>query len=95
MLGLAADPTLGNRPSNCNVSALGRWRTTRRLHAQARLGGFGLGLVKTLSSIYPGYAPTFTGTVIGGIWGLVCGFVCGAVIALIYNYLQGLCAQSD
>jgi hypothetical protein len=61
---------------------------------RARIG-FGLGLVKTLSSIYPGYAPTFTGTVIGGSWGLVCGFVCGAVIALIYNYLQGLCAQWD
>ncbi len=61
----------------------------------ARLGGFGLGLVKTLSTIYPGYAPTFTGTVIGGLWGLVCGFICGAVVALIYNYLQGLCARSD
>jgi truncated hemoglobin YjbI len=69
--------------------------TVSYAESRLRVGGFGLGLVKTLSTIYPGYAPTFTGTVIGGIWGLVCGFICGAVVALIYNFLQDHCAKSN
>ena len=48
-------------------------------------GGWGSELVKSLGSLYIGYAPTGVGSIVGLVWGFADGFVTGLLIAWIYN----------
>ena len=46
---------------------------------------WGTSIVTTLSSLYIGFDPTFTGGIVGGIWGFFDGAIGGAIVAWIYN----------
>ena len=47
--------------------------------------GWGVGFIKTWSSVYIGYAPTFVGGIIGFFWGLLDGGVAGLLVSFLYN----------
>ncbi len=49
--------------------------------------GWGVDIVKAISTFYIGYAPTFWGGIIGGVWAFFDGAIGGAIISLIYNAL--------
>lgn len=51
------------------------------------LSNWGVEFVNLVSSIYPGFAPTFLGSIIGGIWGFLSGLVWGGIIGSFYNKL--------
>jgi hypothetical protein len=47
--------------------------------------GWGIDIVKIISSLYIGFAPSFLGGIIGGVWGFTDGAVGGLIIAIVYN----------
>jgi hypothetical protein len=47
--------------------------------------GWGIGMVKIISSLYLGYSSSFFGAILGGIWAFFDGAVAGIIIAWIYN----------
>ncbi|MCK4870116.1 MAG: bacteriophage holin [Gammaproteobacteria bacterium] len=49
------------------------------------VGGYGLGFVKGIGTIYVGYGATMTGALIGAAWGFVDACVGGILVAWIYN----------
>ena len=49
--------------------------------------GWGTLFVKTMSSFYEGYMPTFGGGIVGAIWGFVDGFIGGVLFAFFYNLI--------
>jgi len=52
------------------------------------LGGWGTGLLESLSSMYIGYKAGFLGSAIAAVWSFVEGFVTFYLIAWVYDYLQ-------
>jgi len=55
----------------------------------AWLFDWGTSVVEVISSLYIGYAPSFTGAIIGAVWAFIDGFIAGLLIAWIYNkFLQ-------
>ena len=58
------------------------------LGVSAWLLGWGVEIVKLISSLYKGYAPSFGGSVIGALWGFFDGFIGGIIIAWLYNRFQ-------
>ena len=48
-------------------------------------GGYGIGFVDGVGSIYIGYHPTFIGALIGAAWGFLDGFIGGMLFAWFYN----------
>lgn len=51
----------------------------------ASMFGWGTKFVDVMSSVYIGFAPTFSGGIIGAIWGFFDAAVAGAIIAIVYN----------
>ncbi len=73
-----------------NVKALAAglgvsWSILVLLTGWASIFGWGTGFVEMMSSLYIGFAPTFSGGVIGAIWGFIDGAIGGAIIAVVYN----------
>ncbi len=52
-------------------------------------------MLKVLSSLYVGTAPTGLGAIIGLIWGFVDGFIGGWLVALLYNVFAGPSKASE
>lgn len=57
-------------------------------------GGWGVGFVTTIGSMYIGYTNTYLGSIIGGIWGFVDGFIGGILLAWFYNCFCCCCKKS-
>lgn len=55
--------------------------------------GYGLIMISTIASIYPGYAPTVAGSFIGAFWGFLDFFFFLLVVGLIYCGLSKLCSK--
>ena len=53
--------------------------------------GYGLMMISTIASVYPGYAPTISGSFIGAFWGFVDIFVFFTVAGIIYRVLKKCC----
>jgi len=51
----------------------------------ASILGWGVDVVKIISSVYIGFAPSFLGGIVGGIWGFIDGAIGGIIIAVVYN----------
>ncbi|MCP4177984.1 MAG: membrane-associated protein [bacterium] len=47
--------------------------------------GWGIGVMKIMSTLYIGFSPSFIGGIIGAIWGFFDGVIAGIIIAWIYN----------
>jgi len=52
-------------------------------------GGYGLGFVNALGTVYLGYGEGVMGAVIGLVYGLIDGFIGGYIFAWLYNYFEG------
>ena len=61
------------------------------LGMMSAMTGWGIALVKVLSSLYIGYSPTLVGSIAGAVWGFVDGFLGGALVAWLYNKLLPVC----
>lgn len=57
------------------------------------LWDYGSSLIYQVSTVYYGYAPTFSGGLWGGLWGLMDGFVFGVVAAWVYNLCLSCCPK--
>ncbi len=55
--------------------------------------GYGLMMISTIASIYPGYEPTFLGSVIGAFWGFCDIFIFFIIAGFIYCGLSKLCSK--
>jgi hypothetical protein len=55
--------------------------------------GYGLMMISTIASIYPGYAPTLAGSFIGAFWGFCDLFLFFLVAGFIYCILNKLCSK--
>jgi hypothetical protein len=53
--------------------------------------GYGLMMISTIASIYPGYAPTVAGSFIGAFWGFCDFFIFLMIVGFIYCALGKLC----
>ncbi len=53
--------------------------------------GYGLMMISTIASIYPGYAPTVVGSFIGAFWGFLDIFIFFVVAGIIYRILKKCC----
>lgn len=53
----------------------------------AWLADWGTVLVRTMASLYIGFAPSFVGGIIGAVWAFVDGIIGGAALAWLYNRL--------
>jgi len=51
----------------------------------ASIFGWGSKIVEVMSSLYIGFASSFSGGIIGAIWGFFDGAIGGAIIAFVYN----------
>ncbi len=51
------------------------------------VGGYGAGIVQTLSSLYIGFEPGLLGGIIGGLLGFIDGAIGGAILAFVYNLI--------
>ncbi|MBW2998436.1 bacteriophage holin [Candidatus Woesearchaeota archaeon] len=49
--------------------------------------GWGIILIRPISSIYVGFAPTVVGSLIGAVWAFVDGAIGGLIFATLYNYV--------
>jgi hypothetical protein len=63
------------------------WASCMLFVGVASVFGWGSELVRVMSSVYLGFAPTVPGAVIGALWGFLDGAIGGAIIALVYNAL--------
>ena len=50
--------------------------------------GWGVPFIKTMGTMYVGYASTFWGGIIGGIWAFIDGFIGGFLIGFLYNIFR-------
>lgn len=53
--------------------------------------GYGLMMISTIGSIYPGYAPTVAGSFIGAFWGFLDVFIFFIVAGIIYRVMKKCC----
>jgi len=49
------------------------------------VSSWGSGWVVLMSTLYPGYVPTFLGSIIGAIWGFFDAGIGGLLLAWLYN----------
>lgn len=64
------------------------WGVSMLLAGWFAMFDWGLMYMKTSSSIYIGFEPTFWGGIVGGIWGFVHGFIFGGIFSWLYNYIS-------
>ncbi len=55
--------------------------------------GYGVAYVALLSSVYPGFSPSFLGSVLGAFWGFIGSFVFAVLVSALYNGFVCKCGR--
>jgi len=57
--------------------------------------GWGVEVIKLMSSVYKGFEATVHGGIIGGFWAFLDGFIWALIVAIIYNLCIRCCPHKS